>query len=290
MSLTASSAASSPPFRCWSYFNHDMRDAGVIHECAAGQVGVFSARAPYKAQTDAPNEDAAAIFCHPSGSGLLVVADGMGGMPQGSRASGLLIDAIRDALFQLGDHGEKGLREQLINAIDCANARINAIGAGTTVAAIEIGADAIRTCHVGDSMILVTGNRGRIKLQTVSHSPVGYAVEAGVLDENEAMHHDERNLVSNYVGLPSMRIELGNILRLAPYDTVLLASDGLFDNLYIEEIIGHIRSGSLERAMQGLAAACHRRMERQTVGAPSKPDDLTFILYRRHRRRGDAPR
>ncbi len=288
--MTALPDAASPAFQYWSYLNHDMRDLGVIHDCAAGQVGVYSARAPYKAHANAPNEDAAAIFCYPSGSGLLVVADGMGGLPQGSQASGLLIDAIRDALVQQGDHGEKGLREQLINAIDSANARINAIGAGTTVAAIEIGTDAIRTCHVGDSMILVTGNRGRIKLQTVSHSPVGYAVEAGVLDENEAMYHDERNLVSNYVGLPTMRIELGHTLRLAQYDTVLVASDGLFDNLYIEEIVGRIRSGSLEHAMQGLATACHKRMAHQTVGAPSKPDDLTFILYRRHRRRGGAPR
>jgi PPM family protein phosphatase len=289
MSLTALPDTAIPAFQSWSYRNHDMRGDGVVHECAAGLIGVYSARAPYKVGANAPNEDAAAIFCYPDGTGLLVVADGMGGMPQGAQASGLLIDAIREALNRQGNQRDKGLREHLIDAIDSANLRINALGAGTTVAAIEIGDNAIRTCHVGDSMILVTGNRGRIKLQTVSHSPVGYAVEAGILDEDEAMHHDERNLVSNYVGLPNMRIELGHTLRLAPYDTALLASDGLFDNLYIEEIISRIRSGPLEGAMQHLAAACRARMERPTVGAPSKPDDLTFILYRPHRRRGDRP-
>ncbi len=286
--MTASPDAGAPAFQHWSYLDHDMGDRGVIHDCAAGQVAIYSARAPYK--TDAPNEDAAAAFCFPNGSGLLVVADGMGGMPQGHQASGLLIDAIRNELANRGAGGDMGLRERLIDAIDRANARINALGAGTTVAAVEIGADAIRACHVGDSMILVTGNRGRIKLQTVSHSPVGYAVEAGILDEDEAMHHDERNLVSNYVGLPKMRIELGHALRLDPYDTVLLASDGLFDNLYIEEITDHIRSGPLDRAMRALAQACRARMAQPTVGAPSKPDDLTFILYRRHRRRGASPR
>jgi PPM family protein phosphatase len=277
-----------PAFREWSYLDSDMGDRGLIHDCAAGVVGVYSARAPYK--TDAPNEDAAAAFCFPDGSGLLVVADGMGGMPQGRQASGMLIEAIRDTLTEHGDNGDKGLRDRLIDAIDRANARISALGAGTTVAAVEIGIDAIRACHVGDSMILVTGNRGRIKLQTVSHSPVGYAVEAGILDEDEAMHHDERNLVSNYVGLPTMRIELGHTLRLAAYDTVLLASDGLFDNLYLEEIIDHIRSGPLERAMRNLAQACRERMTQATAGAPSKPDDLTFILYRPHPRRGDVVR
>lgn len=274
-----------PSYQDWSYLDHDMGKHGVIHDCAAGQVGIYCARAPYK--TDAPNEDAAAAFCFPDGSGLLVVADGMGGMPQGQQASGLLIDTIRETLSRRhGAAGGTGLRERLIDALDNANARISELGAGTTVAAVEIGNGAIRCCHVGDSMILVTGNRGRIKLQTVSHSPVGYAVEAGILDENEAMHHDERNLVSNFVGLPTMRIELGHTLRLDPYDTVLLASDGLFDNLYIEEIIDHIRSGPLDRAVRELAQACRERMAHPAVGAPSKPDDLTFILYRRHRRGG----
>lgn len=273
----------------WIYLDADMPGHGVIHECAAGLIGIYSARAPHKTP-EAANEDAAAAFCFPGGAGLLVVADGMGGMPQGDRASGLLVEAIHESLLRSAGSGEKGLREQLIDGIDSANARINAlgVGAGSTLAAVEISQDTIRTCHVGDSMILVTGNRGRIRMQTVSHSPVGYAIEAGILDENEAMHHDDRNVVSNVVGLPNMRIELGPALRLAAYDTVLLASDGLFDNLYIEEITGHIRSGPLERAMQRLAAACRERMERPTVGSPSKPDDLTFMLYRRRRGRGAA--
>ena len=32
-------------------------------------------------------------------------------------------------------------------------------------------------------MILLTGGRGKIKLQTIAHSPVGYGLEAGLLDE-----------------------------------------------------------------------------------------------------------
>lgn len=268
----------------WIHVGEDMADHGVIHECSSGLIGIYSTRAPYK--TDTPNEDAAAAFCWPDGAGLLVVADGLGGLPQGAQASGLLIETIHETLDAAGtrDNGN-GLRDLLINGIDSANIRINAlgVGAGTTIAAAEINGDTVRTCHVGDSMILVTGNRGRVKLQTVSHSPVGYALEAGVLDENEAMHHDERNVVSNFVGLPSMRIELGHTLRLAAHDTVLLASDGLFDNLYIEEIVERIRRGPLARAMEDLATVCRQRMTSPDGQTPSKPDDLTFILYRRRR-------
>ena len=266
---------------CEVYVGHDMDGSGVVRELGEYVVAIYSARSP---QRDGPNEDAAAAFCLANGSVLLLVADGMGGMPQGGTASALLVGAVHDAVLDTGGEADRGLREGLIDAIDRASERIQAlgVGAGSTLAAVEINDHTVRSCHVGDSMILVVGNRGRIKQQTVSHSPVGYAVEAGLLNEDDALHHDDRNVVSNMVGFPNMRIEIGPAVPLAPHDTVLLASDGLFDNLYIEEIVEYFRRGRIERAMKDLVAACRRRMDGPAAGGqPCKPDDLTFILLRR---------
>ncbi len=129
-------------------------------------------------------------------------------------------------------------------------------------------------------MILVVGQRGKLKLQTVPHSPVGYAVEAGLLDEKEAIHHEDRHLVSNIVGSPEMTIEVGRTLKLRPRDTVVLGSDGLFDNLHVEEITEIVRKGPLAAAASALADICRRRMDEPEPGRPSKPDDLTFLVYR----------
>ena len=129
-------------------------------------------------------------------------------------------------------------------------------------------------------MILVVGQRGKIKLQTVSHSPVGYAVEAGVLDEKEALHHEDRHLVSNMLGLADMRIEVGSIVELAPRDTLLLASDGLFDNLHLDEIVDRVRKGPLTQVVQHLASDAAQRMTIPREGQPSKTDDLTFVAFR----------
>jgi serine/threonine protein phosphatase PrpC len=115
---------------------------------------------------------------------------------------------------------------------------------------------------------------------------VGYAVEAGMLDGEEALHHDERHLVSNLVGSAEMRIEVGSPLELAPLDTVLLASDGLFDNLLQPEIVDEIRVKPLEQVARTLAEAAASRMDEPAQGQPSKPDDLTFLLYRRSGVRG----
>jgi serine/threonine protein phosphatase PrpC len=130
-------------------------------------------------------------------------------------------------------------------------------------------------------MILAVGQRGRVKLQTVSHSPVGYAYEAGLLDETEAMHHEDRHLVSNVIGSPDMRIEIGPPVCLAPRDTLLLASDGLLDNLYNDEIVERARKGPLKGVVHSLAGACRERMTHPQQGAPSKPDDLTLVVFRR---------
>ena len=120
----------------------------------------------------------------------------------------------------------------------------------------------------------------------MAHSPVGYAVESGLIDEEDAIGHAQRHLVSNMVGDPDMRIEIGSPLDLAAYDTVVLATDGLFDNMRRDEIVEAVRTGSLEEAGHRLASSCLRRMTEPSPGLPSKPDDLTFILYRRVRKPG----
>ncbi|MFP4611285.1 MAG: PP2C family protein-serine/threonine phosphatase, partial [Thiohalophilus sp.] len=111
-------------------------------------------------------------------------------------------------------------------------------------------------------------------------SPVGYAVEAGFLDAEEAIHHEERHLISNVVGAEDMNISMGSPITLAPRDTLLLASDGLFDNLYYEEIVALIRKGPLQTAARRLVELAHQRMTRRAPDQPCHPDDLSFILYR----------
>src|SRR5690606_2144872 len=109
----------------------------------------------------------------------------------------------------------------------------------------EIQNGVIRPYHVGDSAILLTGQRGKLKMQTIAHSPIGYAVEAGLMREEEAIHHEERHVISNVIGSDQMRIEIGPPVEMARRDTLVLASDGLLDNLLPSEIVGYVRSGPL---------------------------------------------
>jgi serine/threonine protein phosphatase PrpC len=247
-------------------------------ELAGGVVALFSMRCPGK---ETPNEDAVAVIPTGPRSGVLAVADGLGGAPAGKQASSLALKRLARAVEQ-AVRDEMELRAGILNGFESANEEILALslGAATTLTVVEFDGALARHYHVGDSMVLLTGQRGKVKMQSIPHSPVGYAVESGLLDETDAMHHEERHVISNVIGSVDMRIEVGSAVELASRDTLLLASDGLSDNLHINEIVECIRKGPIDKAARDLAQHARERMEGQGDGDPSKPDDLTFAVFR----------
>lgn len=261
------------------FLEQDMHEI-VVRGFCGGTAVVFSARSPGR---DGPNQDAAGLIPFDAESGALLVADGVGGMRGGAQASSTTLYEMCAALEHTAGAGGP-LREGILDGIESANREVATlgIGAATTLAVVELRKNHLRTYHVGDSEILVVGPRGKLKHQTVSHSPMGYAVESGLLDEKEAMRHEDRHFVFNVVGIPEMRIEMGPEIELAPRDTVLIACDGLFDNLARDEIIEILRRGSLEEAVRLIVESCLARMTgAPTDEKPSKPDDLTLIAFRR---------
>ncbi len=258
--------------------------SAVATALAGGTAYACSLRSPYK---DTPNEDALGVFELGPNAAVLAIADGVGGHAGGETAARLAIETLANHLAPLAELSIEQVadvtRPAILNAIEQANELIQRLGTGaaTTVAIVEIVQATIRTYHVGDSSIIVMGQRGRIKLETMAHSPVGYALGAGLISPEEALHHEDRHLVENVLGTPEMRIEIGPPMTLRLRDTLLLASDGLFDNLRTGEIVDCVRTGSIAKQGASLVELARERMELAIDEDPSKPDDLTAILYRR---------
>jgi protein phosphatase len=255
-------------------------------ELSIGTVVAFTTPGPDRA--DDANQDALAVI---PGNDLvlLAVADGLGGHRGGHEASKLLVHELHEAAR---DADGEQMRAVILGAFDRVDRTLAAQpgGGASTVVVVEVRRTSVRSYHVGDAGALVVGQRGRVKLRTMDHSPVGYAVAAGLLDEKDALHHDERHVVDNAVGAANMRVEMGSELGLAPRDTLVLGSDGLFDNLHVDEIVDLVRAGPLEECAAALAKACRERMLGRGEGTPSKPDDLSFILFRpRDEARDESP-
>ncbi len=255
-----------------------------VFEFLDGQLGVFST--PRKGRTT-PNEDAAAVLPWDEDSGVLVVADGVGGHSDGEVAARLAVTAMTRSIQESQQTGGL-LRSAIINGFELANEEVRSLatGAGTTLAVVELSSGMARPYHAGDSIILIVGSRGRVKLETTSHSPVGFGLEAGLLDEDEAMEHEDRHVVLNVVGSDSMRIDIGSAVKLAELDTVLLASDGLTDNMMLDDIVNVARKDRLSRSLNQLVQ--HSRTQMEGADGPSKPDDLTIVMYRPRRPRARA--
>jgi serine/threonine protein phosphatase PrpC len=210
------------------------------------------------------------------------VADGAGGLPAGKRASLTAATSLLQSL-QVAMQETMLLRTAILNGIEAANLAVQELGNGsaTTLTVVTIEGLTARAYQIGDSEAMVVGQRGLIKMQTTAHSPTGFAVEAGFLDEREALHHEDRHLVSNFLGTTDMRIDVGTEVQLKPRDTVLLASDGLMDNVHGDEIIQRIRKGPLDEAVARLVSLANQRMAGASPGQPCKPDDLSVIVFRK---------
>lgn len=253
-------------------------------DVAGGTAVVYTCRDPHK---ESENEDTVAIIPYGPAAAVLVVADGAGGLPAGKRASMTAVTTLAESLNAAMNETAL-LRTAILNGIEAANDSVLALGNGsaTTMTVITIEGLSARSYQVGDSEAIIVGQRGVIKLQTTAHSPTGFAVEAGFLDEREALHHEERHLVSNFLGTSDMRIDVGAMVKLNPRDTIVVASDGLMDNVHVQEIVECIRKGPLTNAANNAVILAQQRMREPQDGQPSKPDDLSMILFRKPFREG----
>lgn len=248
-----------------------------------GTLVVYTCRCPGKTTE---NEDTVAAIPYGPDAAVLVVADGAGGLPAGRQASRTAVTTL-EASLQATMSETMLLRTAIMTGIEQANKAVLdlANGSATTLTVVTVEGKVARTYQIGDSEALIVGQRGKLKAQTLAHSPTGFAVEAGFLDQRAALHHEERHLVSNLLGSTDMRIDVGATVELSQRDSVLLATDGLTDNIHIEEIVELMRKGPLGAALDALTELAQRRMTVESKSQPSKPDDLSVILFRKTQRR-----
>jgi len=228
------------------------------------------------------NEDSAAIIPIGKKAIVLAVADGAGGMRQGQQASKVAIETIYEYTKRFQKDEATDLRGYIIDAFEEANRKIlhELNGGGTTLAVVEIVGTRMRPYHVGDSMILVIGQRGLIKFRSTAHSPVGYALQSGLVNEQEAMQDEDSHIVYNLVGTKEMSIDVGPPIELSARDTVLLASDGLGDNIHIDKIVASARCGDLSKSITTLMNQCQKVMRDGSPVLDGHPDDLTTLAFR----------
>jgi serine/threonine protein phosphatase PrpC len=217
------------------------------------------------------NEDSHA--CLP-GSGVWVVADGMGGHHDGQFAS----QQIVELLGQANSHdGLESACETVSAAIHRANERIfersRELGQqiGSTVVALVVRGGEFAVLWAGDSRAYLYRDGELIRL-TRDHSQVEDLLEQGMICEDDIAAHPLRHVLSRAVGVEAT-LQIDAIRDFVePGDLFLLCSDGLHGLLSEAEIAGILsREGS----------AASGRLVQQCLDRGA-PDNVTVALVGVH--------
>jgi protein phosphatase len=207
---------------------------------------------------------------------FLAVADGVSGQRSAAEASQAVLKTL---CRKIKATKKSSLRNTILDALELANLKIlqKGRGAGSTLACVEICDEFIRPYLVGDSSVILVGQKGKLRYRNIAHSPVGYGLASGLLEESEALDHEENHLLMNAIGGADLAIDLGPKLSIQDLDTLLLCSDGLTDLLPLDVILESIRKGEINEALQSLLSQVETRLQ----GSEEMADDLSIILYRR---------
>lgn len=193
------------------------------------------------------NEDTIGIY-EDMKYNLFVVCDGMGGHNAGEVASALAKDTVINTIEESFDEQDPG--SSLEHAVNLANEEIFALsltdiqlnGMGTTVTAALSYQGKLYVAHVGDSSLFWIRDQ-RIKKVTKDHSLVQELVDSGNLDQEDAKHHPNKNIITRAVGTKNKVIVDTFVLDTTKEDIFVLCTDGLTDSISDEEIltviIGH---------------------------------------------------
>ncbi|MCG7332741.1 Stp1/IreP family PP2C-type Ser/Thr phosphatase [Salinicoccus roseus] len=205
------------------------------------------------------NEDVTGIFKNGTGQMLMLVSDGMGGHRYGDVASRFVHDEVGDAwenenLLNVED-GVEFLRRLVMDVnrrmFDYQQENPEYQGMGTTLVLAAVVEETIIILNVGDSRAYAMNDR-TIEQVTKDHSFVNMLVDAGEITEAEAKVHPKRNIITKAMGTD--RLIQADVFRLRnrQYDYLLLASDGLTDNLDDSELHAIITRGG--RALEEKAS------------------------------------
>jgi len=214
---------------------------------------------------------------------LLLIADGMGSIPNSELAAQVVLNAIaqefqREAqpkINNVSDFLERSLKIGHERILKMAKVRNYERVPGTTIIAAIIQNDQIQAAFAGDSRLYLFDKKN-ILYKTKDHSVVQQLIDAGSLDPSQISTHPKRNQIFNCLGVTEkFMVEHTRPMPFFPTMSVLLCSDGLWANLTNNEM-RFICSNP-----QTIQKALTIGLREANIRAGKGGDNLTAIVFTR---------
>lgn len=208
---------------------------------------------------------------------IVIVADGMGGHAAGEIASSTAIEKIASCVNSApGGVSSITLLRQAMNeanrtVFELAMTDDRCSGMGTTVVMALLEPEKYTVANIGDSRLYHFDGR-KLRRITKDHSYVQELVSAGLITEEQAKDHPQRNLVTRAVGTSRFEKADAGVRSWREGDLLLLCSDGL---------CGSVDDAEMERVLrdeQDQLACCDKLTEIALRNGSS--DNITIVLVK----------
>ncbi len=188
-------------------------------------------------------------------TGLLLVADGMGGHASGETASKLAVTVMRDYFhgpqIQFGkyNYSYSEATNRLNSAINFANLAVleaarespQLRGMGTTIVAVHLNGNKLSIAHIGDSRAYLI-RAGSIEQLTHDHTLVNEQIKSEMITAKEAAQSAMKNILTKALGISEDTEAELDELTVFNDDILLLCSDGLNNMIRDEAMLDIILS------------------------------------------------
>ena len=215
-------------------------------------------------------------YSYTRSSGILLLADGMGGHPEGEVAAQLALQAMSALYQKQATPVIEDVTAFLTSAIMAAHRQIikYAIEKGmldtprTTVVAAVVQNGTATWVHCGDSRLYLV-RKGQLVVRTRDHSyleqpPKGHT-------PTRLSEHTNRNILFTCLGSPAKPLfDIAGPVALQQGDKLMLCSDGLWGTLSDDEIVEQLDAGVVGETVPAMVD-----MALQRAGATS--DNVTVI-------------
>ena len=189
------------------------------------------------------NEDACFVMKRDK---LFIVADGVGGNNSGEIASRTAVSEVTE-FFQKNPLKQGAsideIRDYFHLCVNAANVSVveksyripRNRGMATTLVAAYIEGDKAYIINVGDSRGYLL-HEGKLRQITDDHTYVNTLIKAGLITEEDALTHENRNMITRAIGADAQIEEDLFVVPIEAGDMILLCTDGLYGEVSDEEL------------------------------------------------------
>jgi serine/threonine protein phosphatase PrpC len=214
------------------------------------------------------NEDSWNIVLDSNGNPIgFVVADGMGGYLAGEEASRIAVEEISSMVMEcVGTDDTEKMHSIIIRSIDSINGKImefsnrnlGGLKSGTTLSIGILKDTDLHVAHIGDSRVYLIRD-SVIRPVTQDHTFVAELVRGGLISSDEAQSHPDKNKITRALGFKENYLPDFYRETIQPGDVFIFCTDGLYEHLNDQEILGIVNEGPIECAPRRLIEAVNRR-------------------------------